>query len=154
MSVSTSIRTSASRAATALFLAATALLAGCATSTTAARSCWHRNAKVEQEIGYCQVLRIGSALHVSGVTAAGPMETAVPRVYERLREILAAQGLGFEHVVKETVYATDLDAFIAQKDKRLAYYGQTWPAGTWVQVQRLYLPAFVVEVELIVHDPR
>jgi hypothetical protein len=39
-------------------------------------------------------------------------------VYEELRVILAANGLGFENVAKENVYATDLDAFIKASGSR------------------------------------
>jgi enamine deaminase RidA (YjgF/YER057c/UK114 family) len=79
------------------------------------------------------------------------MDDAVPRVYEQLRRVLESNGLTFADVVKENVYATDLDAFIKASDKRKPYYGAWLPAATWVQVQRLYLPSLVVEVELVAH---
>jgi 2-iminobutanoate/2-iminopropanoate deaminase len=69
-------------------------------------------------------------------------------VYDRLQKTLEANGLSFADVVKENVYTTDLDAFIQNKDLRKKYYGQAFPAATWVQVQRLYVPSLVVEVEL------
>ena len=56
--------------------------------------------------------------------------------------------------MKETVYATELDAFIKNKDVRKTYYGLRYPAATWVQVERLYVPEFVVEVELIAAFPQ
>lgn len=110
--------------------------------------CLHQNEAVEIDIGYCQAVRIGRTVHISGVVAAGPMDQAVPKAYAALGKVLAANGLGFDDVVKETVYTTDLDAFIARKDGRKAFYGEHLPAATWVQVQRLYLPAFVLEVEV------
>jgi enamine deaminase RidA (YjgF/YER057c/UK114 family) len=55
--------------------------------------------------------------------------------------------------VKENVYATDLDAFIRNKEARKAFYGEALPAATWVQVQRLYSPSFVVEIELVAQYP-
>ena len=132
-------------------LAAFALLAtGCASAPAPVTlSCRHRNEAVERSIGFCQAVRVGDLLYVSGVTAAAPMETAVPRVYEQLRGILEENGLGFADVVKETVYATDLDAFIKASGARKPFYGSWLPAATWIQVQRLYLPSFVVEVELV-----
>ena len=33
------------------------------------------------------------------------------------------------------------------------YYGSDFPAATWVQVQRLYLPSFVVEIEATAEYP-
>ena len=76
------------------------------------------------------------------------MDAAVRSVYERLGKTLSANGLSFANVVKETVFATDLDAFIRNKEIRKEFYGTTFPAATWVQVQRLYLPSFVVEIEI------
>jgi len=129
--------------------------AGCATPAHhAAPGCRHQNEAVERSIGFCQAVRVGDVLYVSGVTGAAPMDAAVPRVYEQLGRILEANGLTFADVVKETVYATDLDAFIKLRDARKPFYGSWLPAATWVQVQRLYLPSLVVEVELVAHYPR
>ena len=52
------------------------------------------------------------------------------------------------------VYTTDLDAFEKSKDIRKRFYGDSLPAATWVQVQRLFLPSLVVEVELIAEYPK
>jgi enamine deaminase RidA (YjgF/YER057c/UK114 family) len=52
------------------------------------------------------------------------------------------------------VFTTDLDAFKASKDIRKAFYSSSLPAATWVQVQRLFLPSFVLEVELIAEYPK
>ncbi len=76
------------------------------------------------------------------------MSAAVRSVYKRLDATLSANGLSFADVVKENVYTTDLDAFIKNKEIRKEIYGRSLPAATWVQVQRLYLPSFVVEIEL------
>lgn len=112
------------------------------------KQCFHHAAKLEQEVGYCQAVRVGNTLHISGSVGQGEMGAAVRMAYDELKATLAAHGLEFRHVVKETVFATDLDAFIRHKDARKAYYGSDYPAASWLQVQRLYLPAFVVEVEL------
>jgi enamine deaminase RidA (YjgF/YER057c/UK114 family) len=117
-------------------------------------TCLHGSEAVEVEIGFCQAVRTGRTVHISGVVAAGPMDQAVPRVYASLAKVLAANGLTFADVVKETVYATDLDAFIANKERRKAFYTGRLPAATWVQVQRLYLPSFVVEVEVTAEVPQ
>lgn len=133
----------------AALLAALVLAAGCtAPPQKAARSCYHGNEKVELDIGYCEALKDGRTLHVSGVTGRGEMASAMRSVYERIGRVLAANGFDFADVVKENVYATDLDAFIQNKDVRKEFYKADLPAATWVQVQRLYLPAFVVEVEV------
>jgi enamine deaminase RidA (YjgF/YER057c/UK114 family) len=65
-----------------------------------------------------------------------------------------AYGLDFRQVVKENVYTTDLDSFIRNKNVRKDFYGTDFPAATWVQVQRLYLPSFVVEIEVTTTFPK
>jgi 2-iminobutanoate/2-iminopropanoate deaminase len=131
------------------------LLAACASGGPGATSaCFHGNAKVEEEIGYCQAVRTGNTLHVSGTVGAGEMPEAIRKAYGSLQKTLAARGLTFADVVKETVYTTNLDAFIENKGIRKEFYGRNLPAATWVQVQRLYLPSFVVEVEVTAQFPK
>ncbi len=38
--------------------------------------------------------------------------------------------------------------------QRKQYYGEECPAATWVHVQRLYLPKFVIEMELVAVFPK
>jgi len=138
----------------ALILAA---LSACATTAPAPKTdktCYHLNEKVETEIGYCQAVRHGNTLHISGSVGAGEMPAAMHKAYDTLRKTLQAHGLDFRDVVKENVYATDLDAFIKNEAVRKEYYGEDFPAATWVQVQRLYLPAFTLEVELTAEFPQ
>jgi len=117
-------------------------------------ACFHKSEAVEVDIGYCQAVRSGNALYISGTVGQGDMPAAVQSTYERLKQTLEANGLTFRNVVKENVYTTDLDAFEASKEIRKAFYAGALPAATWVQVQRLYLPSFVLEVELIAEYPR
>ena len=110
--------------------------------------CFHANEAIEKDIGYCQAVRVGNTLYISGTAGQGDMGSAIGSVYERLQKTLQANGLGFANVVKENVFTTDLDAFIQNKELRKNFYGQAFPAATWVQVQRLYVPPLVVEIEL------
>jgi len=82
------------------------------------------------------------------LVGAGDMAAQSRQVFENLKIILEAEGATFADVVKENVYATDLDGFIANKGIRKEFYRDTLPAATWVQVQRLYVPSLVVEIEL------
>ena len=129
-------------------------LVSCAAAGPASRTCFHLDEKVGQEIGYCQAVRVGNTLHISGSVGRGKMPKAIEMAYGTLQRTLEAHGLGFRDVVSERVYATNLDAFIRHKDMRQRYYGDVFPAATWVQVQRLYLPSFVIEVELVAEFPQ
>jgi 2-iminobutanoate/2-iminopropanoate deaminase len=142
----------------ALSLALLAMaLSGCASvappvAAPIARQCLHERSALEIDIGYCQAVRVGNVLYLSGTAGQGDMPTAIRSVYERLQKALRDNGLTYADVVREVVYATDLDAFIRHKDVRKAFYGEDLPAATWVQVQRLYVPSLVVEVELTAVD--
>jgi enamine deaminase RidA (YjgF/YER057c/UK114 family) len=136
-------------------LLALLLLASCASvGSQSERTCFHRSEAVEKDIGFCQALRSGSTLYVSGIAGEGSMDSAIRSVYARLKQTLEANGLSLANVVRENVYATDLDAFIRNKEIRKEFYGQVLPAATWVQVPRLYLPSFVVEIEVTAEYPR
>lgn len=137
-----------------LSIACLLLLTACAgKAPVASKQCFHSNANVEQGIGYCSAVRSGNVLYISGVTASGDMAAATTTVYQRLERILKSHGLSFAHVVKENVYATTLDDFIATAPTRKSFYGSDFPAATWVQVERLFMPSMVLEVELIAVYP-
>jgi enamine deaminase RidA (YjgF/YER057c/UK114 family) len=108
----------------------------------------------DEDIGYCEALRVGDTLYVSGHVGKGEMREAVASTYRQLEETLRQHGLGFAHVVKENVYTRDLDAFIAAGDVRKGFYAGAKPAATWVQVDRLFRPEYVLEVELVATIPR
>ena len=129
------------------------LVSGCATiGPPVTKQCIHENEGSETDIGYCRAVRVGNTLYVSGTAAAGDMPSAIRTVYTRLQKTLGNNGLSFADVVREVVYATDLDAFIRNKETRKEFYGRDLPAATWVQIQRLYTPSYVVEVELTAID--
>ena len=131
-------------------------IGGCATVSPqrVVHSCQHNNEAVETSVGFCQAVRTGNTLYVSGTVGAGEMPDATKQAYEKLRKTLEANGLTFANVVKENVYTTDIEAFKKTGDIRKGYYGANLPAATWVQVNRLFLPQFVVEIELIAEYPR
>jgi 2-iminobutanoate/2-iminopropanoate deaminase len=109
---------------------------------------FHLNEKSENEIGYAQAVKVGNIVYISGSVGAGPMPHAIHDAYEEIKKTLAAYGLTFQSVAKENVYSTQLDEFIKHKDLRRAYYSEDFPAATWVQVARLYVPELVLEVEV------
>ncbi len=117
----------------------------------------------EHDFGYSQAVLIDKTFYISGSVAAdasgaliapGDMAGQVRAVYDIIRRTLAANGLGFAHVVKETVYTTDMDAFLKATDLRREYYDKDQlPATSWVQVQRLLDPGFLVQIDVIAELP-
>ena len=117
------------------------------------RRCYNLDPAFEKEMGYCQAVRAGNTLYISGTAASGDMPVAIAKVYADLKTTLAAHGLTFADVVKETVYSTDLQSFIQHHHLRKVMYTNGYPVATWLQVQRLFTPALVVEVELVAIFP-
>lgn len=107
----------------------------------------------EDQIGYTQAVRVGNTLYVSGSIGSGTMPEAIAAAFGAIKQTLAHYGLDFRHVVKENAYTTDIEALKAAQDVRKVYYGTDFPATTWVQVNRLYMPEAVLEVEVIAVFP-
>jgi enamine deaminase RidA (YjgF/YER057c/UK114 family) len=91
------------------------------------------------------------AVSFSGRMVAGDEPQAqVRQVFENLAAALAAAGAGLEHVVKLTVYLTDLadlGAFRLVRDEYISLDNP--PASTLVQVSGLVNPAFRVEIDAL-----
>lgn len=105
----------------------------------------------ENEIGYAAVVQAGNTYHISGVTCGGPnYQEAVAVCYQELGKILARYQLTSQNVVKENIYALDIEALQQQIPERKKFYeGSQFPAATWVQVSRLYSSKHLIEIELV-----
>ncbi len=85
-----------------------------------------------------------------GNLAGDEPQAQVRQVFENLETALAAAGAGMEHVVKLTVYLTDLadmGAFRLVRDQYISL--DKPPASTLVQVSSLVNPAFRVEIDAL-----
>lgn len=125
-------------------------LAACVSkpSSKPSRHCYHSNEQVEQTYGYCQAVSVGDTLHISGSVGAGDMPEAIKKAYDHIGATLAAHDMDFSDVVSETVFTTNIDQLIEHQGVRKAYYGDVFPASSWIQIERLFLPEFVIEVEV------
>ena len=104
----------------------------------------------EQPIGYASAVRVGRTLYLSGQTStAQGMENQVQEIYKGLEKTLAHFGADFTCVVKENIYTKDIEALKAAGALRKKFYGESFPAATWVQVSRLFSPEDLLEVELV-----
>ena len=88
---------------------------------------------------------------VAGNVVVRGMAAQTQRTFERLQAILAHAGAGFDHVVKQIVFVTDIDAYNAVgRAERSKFFGPTRAASTGLVVRRLADPALLIEVELVV----
>lgn len=95
---------------------------------------------------YSQGVRVGDLLFVSGqvaldpatgVLVAGGVEQQTRRVMQNLQAILEAGGSALDHVVKATVYLTDLGEFDAMNRVYASFFPGEKPARVCVEVSRL-----------------
>jgi 2-iminobutanoate/2-iminopropanoate deaminase len=94
---------------------------------------------------YSQAIEANGFLFISGQIAIDPadgqlavdMSAQTRRVMDNLKAVLAAEGLGFEDVVKTTIFLTDLVDFARVNDIYGSYFQSDPPARSTVQVAAL-----------------
>jgi len=107
---------------------------------------------------YSQGVIAGNLLFVSGQIPLNPsdgslvsdsLESQANQVFQNLRAIIQEAGTSFEHVLKLTIYLTDLENFAAVNKVMESYFHEPYPARATVEVSRL--PKDVeVEIDAIV----
>ncbi|MDQ2075908.1 RidA family protein [Marinimicrobium sp. ABcell2] len=109
----------------------------------------------EPEIGYTQVVRVGNRLYLAGLTyQADTVAEQLVGIYDNIEQILSDFDATTAHILREVVYTTDIEALIETIPVRKSYFPSgAYPAATWVQVERLFLPDLKVEVEVTVLLP-
>ena len=113
-----------------------------------------------QAIGpYSQAVRIGPFLFSSGQIPIDPqtgtlvdggVEAQTKQVMENLKQVLHAAGLGFENVVKTTVFIINMDDFTTVNQVYSKYFSTEMPARSCVAVARLPKGASV-EIEVVAY---
>ncbi|HYC40656.1 MAG TPA: Rid family hydrolase [Chitinophagaceae bacterium] len=93
-------------------------------------------------------------LYISGTVARDVSPDGIRRVYSALEKTLQHFGASFQNVVKENLYTADIEAMKLHNAARKEFYKGDFPAATWVQISRLFMPEAKLEVELIAHLPK
>lgn len=107
---------------------------------------------------YSQAVVVGDWVFLSGQIPLNPksgkvvveIESATTQVMENLAAVLAEAGLTFDHVIKTTIYLTDLSDF----GQVNAVYGKYFPANPPARatVQVAALPRGVpIEIDAVAH---
>jgi len=106
---------------------------------------------------YSPAIKAGNLLFVSGQIpidpASGELVTGdiaaqTEQVMRNVGALLRAAGVGFEHVVRTTVFLADMNDFVAMNEIYGQYFKEPYPARATVQVARLPKDARV-EIDLI-----
>ena len=88
----------------------------------------------------------------TGALAAGGVREQADQALKNLGAVLEAAGVGFEHVVKTTVYLLDLSKFSEMNEVYGRYFGAPAPARATVQVSGLPRGA-LVQIEAVAVRP-
>lgn len=106
---------------------------------------------------YSQAVRNGSWAFISGCLPADPVtgeltggdiRTQTQRVLENMREILKASKMEFKHVLKTTVFVTNLADFADMNEVYAQFFTENPPARSTIQVAALPKGA-LVEIEAV-----
>ncbi len=106
---------------------------------------------------YSQAVRAGSLVFCAGQIPLDPKTAQIVsqdigeqtrRVLDNITAVLKAEGLTFEHIVKSTIFLTDLNDFQVVNEIYGSYFKQAPPARSTVQVSALPKGARV-EIEAI-----
>ena len=107
---------------------------------------------------YSHAVRIGDLLFCSGQLPIDPAHPVGPvvgdiraqtrRALENVKVVLASQSLDFRHVVKSTVFMTDLAQFQGMNEVYSEFFALPYPARSTVQVSALPR-ASALEIEVV-----
>ena len=107
------------------------------------------------------VVAAGKFLYSSGITARDPegnvvgvgdMRVQITQAFNNLGDVLRVAGVGFDRVIKFTMYTTDIEAFMKEAEVWQRHFIQS-PASTLVEVRRLVHPDMLVEIEAVAELP-
>ncbi len=103
---------------------------------------------------YCHAVRAGDRVWISGTVGLAADGTVPPDTVDQFRlamdnldAALRAAGGEARHIVKVTVYLTDVADRARINPVREAFFGEHRPASTLVEVSALVLPELKVEIE-------
>ncbi len=108
----------------------------------------------EKDIGYSQVVQVNNTLYISGITSERTgFSQQLDDVYSSLKNILSDYNVTTDSIVKEVIYTTDMEKLQAAISVRKKHFNGLYPSSSWVEVNRLFSPDHMVEIELVVVLP-
>jgi enamine deaminase RidA (YjgF/YER057c/UK114 family) len=114
--------------------------------------------------GYSQIVDVSASriIFIAGQTALdrdgnlvgkGDFAAQAAQVFSNLAVALTASGCTAAHLVKLTVFLTDMKNLATYREARNRFFGSVTPpaapAVTLVEVSKLYGPDFMIEIEAI-----
>lgn len=91
-----------------------------------------------------------AAIDESGeLVGIGDFDAQANATFESLQRTLQAGGSDLSHVIKVTIYLTDMSHFEKIVALRGEWFSAPYPADTIVEVKALALPELMIEIEAI-----
>ncbi len=129
-------------------LMAALILSSCSHNTEIARKNY---GTWEKEYGYSQVVKAGNTLYISGLASnKESLAAQIEEIYTVILSILKDYGLDSDAIVKQVIYAVDIEAVKAETERRKKFFkGDRYPSSTIVEIERLYEKQHLLEVEVV-----
>ena len=104
-----------------------------------------------------QGIRVGDMLYISGQAGyaddggivAGGFRAQGEQAFANLARALKAGGSDLRHVVKVTIFVTDMQHFSEVVELRRRHFSAPYPADSIVEVKGLYTLEAMIEIEAI-----
>jgi 2-iminobutanoate/2-iminopropanoate deaminase len=106
---------------------------------------------------YSQALMAGNTLYVSGQVPIDPATAELVRgdirvqarqVMENILSVLGEAGMNYEHIVKTTIFLTDMNDFAAVNEVYGSCFTRDFPARETIQVSALPKNA-IIEISVV-----
>lgn len=105
---------------------------------------------------YVHGVSYNGLLFLSGLTAFNTpaqnanLATQAQTVFAQIKSILEAEGTDFNHLLKTTIFVTELGDLDRLRSVLFSIYENNLPASSLIQVNSLFAPELKIEVEAIV----
>ena len=112
---------------------------------------------------YCDATVWGDTVYISGAAPVDGQGNLVGKddvaaqcrqVLTNLGACLKAAGTDFAHVLKVTVYLTNVDDRHKINPVRQEFFGNAKPASTLIEISRLAFPGMKIEIECVAGIPK
>lgn len=104
---------------------------------------------------YVHAVKHQGLLYLSGLTAIGGkaeqdnLIVQAESIFEQIQVILDSENIGFEHILKVTIFVTELEELPLLREWLFQRYNSHLPACSLVQVSSLIKPTLKIELEAV-----
>lgn len=117
----------------------------------------HTTPDVYEPFLLSQGIRLGEVLYISGQAGYGDdgkiveggFQAQGEQAFSNLRRALEAGGSSLRNVAKVTIFVTDMSNFKEVVELRRKYFSEPYPADTIVEINALYTPEAMIEIEAV-----